>query len=1133
MEISKNIFLKNLYAFGRRQRFYKAAGGFIFFALLLFILWISVALADHLFYFSEVSRWGLLFINLSLLFFLAYKYILKPLSAIFRFHKNADLSREAQNLKYYYPQARDGFVNTYQLIRNVHERGVSSELREAAVNDFLEKYGRDHYKKRLRFVEYLPPLKYLVSGLLGGLLILAFRFNEIEHSTLRLLNPGNEYLMLPAYTFLVEPGNAKILKGDSLAFRVRYRGPALQTCVLEFGQPSDPATLATLTMKKKGAEYAYLMKDVRRSFSYRLKGVPENNLALRDHIYSTTYKITTLTPPLVEDLDITLLPPGYTGKGPQSLQRNVGDFSTLPGTKVKIKLSSTKPLRSARIVFSQAEPLPLQASALRVSGEFSVHKAQKYKIILQDTSGLVNRAPIQYQINLHEDEAPYVEIVKPGEDLEGRLDAQLALKIAAEDDYGLRSLNLHYQIKAAASETERDTSWKRLPVALWKGRKRSMEQDYILDFNRLALAFGDELRYYVSAEDNNDISGPGRGMSRIYTVTFPTLEEVFNNFDRSHEEQTDKIEETARQAKELKETLEKIDREMRRAKKMDWEKKQQLEKSVKKQQEMQKKIEQIRRELDKALQKLDEKQLVSPQVLEKYAKLQDLMQELMTPELSKALSKLEKALDKMDAAEVRKALKDFRLQQEVFEKNIDRAMELLKQVRFEQKMDELVQKAKNLLKQQEKIKRTLQKDSLGKEDFGPLQKQQQEQQSALDNFRKDFEKFRNETRLNKYPQTKASLDSTAQAMQNSGLERNMQQMKQQLGQQKQSAAEMTSQKLSRQFSQLKNALSKAQQGMLQQSKQQVMQKMARAAGQMLQLSFRQEELQRRTKKSSPLSDEFAAINREQGEILNDFNKVISEIVQLSKETFALNPQISKSLRGARQNMLQSLQALSERGKNSALGRQGRAMGALNKGVMQLKQSMSGLAQSKSGTGFEQLMKQLQQMAAGQGMINDQSMNIFQGQGNQGSMAVREQQALRRLAARQAALQKAMQQLSEEAGRQQNIPGDLGGIARQMDEVVRDLLKQNLNRQTIKRQRQILSRMLDAQKSLEQREYSEKRRAVQAQKYRLIKPRPAGETMDVNKKIIAEALRRAQKAGYKKEYRQLIEAYFKKLLKEEY
>ncbi len=226
-------------------------------------------------------------------------------------------------------------------------------------------------------------------------------------------------------------------------------------------------------------------------------------------------------------------------------------------------------------------------------------------------------------------------------------------------------------------------------------------------------------------------------------------------------------------------------------------------------------------------------------------------------------------------------------------------------------------------------------------------------------------------------------------------------------------------------------------------------------------------------------------------------------------------------------MQQSLEHMSERQTGQASGDQQQAMAALNRGAMLMQQAMSQMAGAKSGTGFEQFMQQLQQMAGAQGGINDETMGLF-GKGQGGKLSMEQQAAAQRLARRQKALQQAMQEMSEQMGQRGNVLGRLDELSGEMEEVVQDLLKQDISRKTVQRQQQILSRMLDAQKSVREREYSKKRRARTAKDYTAKDPRRLGETEIADQKELQDALRRALSEGYHSDYQKLIKAYFESL-----
>ena len=146
--------------------------------------------------------------------------------------------------------------------------------------------------------------------------------------------------------------------------------------------------------------------------------------------------------------------------------------------------------------------------------------------------------------------------------------------------------------------------------------------------------------------------------------------------------------------------------------------------------------------------------------------------------------------------------------------------------------------------------------------------------------------------------------------------------------------------------------------------------------------------------------------------------------------------------------------------------------------------------------------------------------------------MQQQGEMQRLAGEQAALQEALEKMSNEMGSRQDIMGRLGELGSKMDEVVQDLLKQNVDRETIDRQREILSRMLDAQKSVQEREYSKKRKAESAKKYIAIDPGTLKNLSDLQKKRLQDALKKSLNEGYQSDYQNLIELYFKQLIQQQ-
>ncbi|MEJ2053220.1 MAG: hypothetical protein P8X42_04800 [Calditrichaceae bacterium] len=1130
MNTGKEKLLSEIYRFGKKQRLFKLYRGLVLFLSILTILWLSLSLADDYLYFSEVTRWGLWFIHFFFILFLFNKFIIQPFKEWYAIKQESDLSPVCNSINAYFPEIQHSLSNAYNLITKNQQQEISKDLLDIAVSKYLSKFTAYVFKDRLKLKQYLPSFNFILPVFLSAAILLSFKTENILHSTKRLLNPSNEYLNVPEYKFHIQPGNTRIIKGSDLNLKVQYSGPALGECHLIISQQNETDG-RIIPLKQESGLYITSITDIQKPFSYRVTGRPLQDKSLKDHIISNTYMVDVLIPPLVKNLDVSLLPPVYTGMDKEYLARNVGDINALPGTKVQVKATVNKILNYAVLEFSDGNKINCNIQGERISADFNVNQNTNYKILLEDTSGLQNQNPIEYTIAVQPDNLPYVEINQPGDDVEMQLDATLLIQAVAMDDFGISSSSILYKF-LHSSKTASDTAWHRhaLPVS---GTGKRQDLKYLWDFNKLPVTFNDGIVYYIEARDNNTVSGPGIGVSKRYYIRFPSLEELFDDFNENENEQIDKVEDITKRSDELKKNLEKINRDLKRAEEIEWEQKQQIENSLEKQKEIQKEIQEVHKELEEMINKMEANDLISEELLEKYSKLQELFKEIATPELMDAMNKLQNSLDKADPKQVQKALEQFKLNQEEFQKRIERTMELLKQVQLEQKMDQLVQKATRLMEQQKKISEQLKdENALKKENASQLAEQQKQQEALLENLKKDTDDLLHEPRLSKFQASQEQLKNALEIGEKIQERNQMKDIQNSMTQQQRAAAMNMSSNLQNQITQMQASISDAQSKMLNQNKQDLQNKMRSATRKLLQLSYDQEQILNSTNTTSPLDDDFADISVRQGHTQQNFQKVISELIQLSKETFFINPGMSKILGESQTNMIKSIDELSERNKSQAARYQSQAMQALNESVMQMQQSMSQMSQSQSATGFEQFMEQMQQMAGNQGQLNEQTLNLFQGQGNQGSMTMRQQQQMQRLAGEQAALRDALQKMSEKMGSRRDMLGRIGELGQKMDEVVQDLIKQNVNRETIERQRQILSRMLDAQKSVREREYSKKRKAEIAKDYKVIDPGELKNLTDLQKKRLQDALKKSMNDGYKTDYQNLIELYFKNLIRQQ-
>ena len=135
----------------------------------------------------------------------------------------------------------------------------------------------------------------------------------------------------------------------------------------------------------------------------------------------------------------------------------------------------------------------------------------------------------------------------------------------------------------------------------------------------------------------------------------------------------------------------------------------------------------------------------------------------------------------------------------------------------------------------------------------------------------------------------------------------------------------------------------------------------------------------------------------------------------------------------------------------------------------------------------------------------------------------------RLASEQEALRKSLEQLQKEH-QQTQARGSLGEIEREMEETVRALQHQQVDNQLIERQQHILSRLLDASRSMRERDFDEKRQAKAGEESDgRVAPAelPAG-LLEIDRTLRDDLLRSVRDGSYPQEYEDLIRAYFRAL-----
>jgi len=100
----------------------------------------------------------------------------------------------------------------------------------------------------------------------------------------------------------------------------------------------------------------------------------------------------------------------------------------------------------------------------------------------------------------------------------------------------------------------------------------------------------------------------------------------------------------------------------------------------------------------------------------------------------------------------------------------------------------------------------------------------------------------------------------------------------------------------------------------------------------------------------------------------------------------------------------------------------------------------------------------------------------------------------------------------------------------MKEVVTNLQSNKINNDLVKQQERILSKLLDAQTSLNERDYEKDRKSIAGKEFNRNSPPDLILTTEEGKNKLRDELLKAVRDGYKKDYEDLIRKYFETLEK---
>lgn len=1115
-----SLLYKKLFSVLIRQRLIMLGAGLVGTVALLILISLLLSSLANLVVLPVWFKITLLSLTGAITLYLLWSLVLRKLR-----YGNVDLV--ALQLEERYPVLKGRLIAAVQFARLKTTPGYSAELMAMTGQQALQYAGGIYFNEVVKFYPVWRAARiFLIAVLAAGAFILLspgfFSYSYEVYS-----NPTTEIAPPLAYRIIPVPTSSEWIRyrdieigasiigqrlPDMAYIHHRLAGGNWQRTKIDLGKVKHYTSEGNDSLA-----FTLTLRQINKSFDFYVEA---------GRLKTEVQKIDVVDRPRINNISLAIFYPDYTGLPPTTIDENNGSFSAVTGSRVNMKIETNLPVQKAELVFEDSSRTPL-----KITGQFGeitlpVEKSRAYYIYLQDHLGETNPDPIEYYITAVPDEYPSIDVLRPGFDVNLSDEMLLPIKVRIYDDYGFTSLVLKYTIVSQGRPSE-----EHVAVIHYSERiKTEGEVEFNWDMDKFHLFPGDYILYYFEVADNDRISGPKITRSRQYIARLPSLDEILAETEGEGRERIVNVEQLMKTGQELSQRLKnaarKLEAQSRELNKGDWQQQKELESITQKNTEVLEKVEQMSEQMKESLERMKDNALMSRQILEKLAEIQKLFQEVATPDMWEAQKKLLEAMKNMDPEKLQQAMKDFQLSQEEMLQRLERTLALLKKMQLEQKMEAMIRKAEELVKRQEDINQKT--DAADKDGLPSLSPSEDEIKNALESLKNEVETFREMMKAANM-ENSPEAQKFAEAVEKTDADRNMAEMSQALQQkQKAESSRQGTQALSK-LTNMLGEMQKQQMAMSGDDAEAIKKAMRRAIDDANYLSQKQEELLKEAATLNPSSVVIRDLAKSQQDLQNSCSGLKNTITELGKASPFIAAELEMIVNEAIAAMSAAINNLDAKKGRNAVNDQKDAMANLNRASVRLLESLEQQKQCDKGGNCDKNMSMMESLCNKQNNLNMQTQRQCNNpQPNpDGEQAVRE--ALKRLAGEQGSIRKSLEELQREFGNSRQILGRLDDIAREMRKVEEDMADGEVGQETTERQLKIYSRMLEASRSLQRKDFSEQRQAVSATEAMFYIPEALSADILNDRLKFEDKLRQFLGDNYPAQYEEQIKAYFRALL----
>ncbi len=1040
-----NILTDKINSFIKKFYLNKLIQGALIGTVILILFFLIFNGIEYISWFSGKIRL-VLFISLITIFsIVACFYFIIPITNLVRFRKKMSDKEAAVLIGKFFPDIKDKLLNTLQLKDNI-ENNSDNELLIATIEQRTHNLQPIDFSEAVDLKENYKYLKIFSLAFITLIALIIFIPDFSQKPVERIINYDKAYVKPLPFQVELQSDKIKITQGEDLEYRIHVTGENIPE---SFYVNTSAGT--RMMSRISNNDFRYIFNNVYQSESFQISG---------GKYISPEIQIIVNPFPNLLHYEAELTFPQYINRKKETLSGKTRLM--LPqGTEVKL-VFHTKDVASMNIlhdsishdILSENDVFTFEFKALQTSKLF-VNIANEWS---------KNDNPITFTIEVIPDTYPEIQVQPFSEEFS----KQMYYSGLIADDYGFSKLIYHFEVE----NKPRQSFIKRIDI---NKRETRSSFYYSINLDTLEMYPGDEVKSYFEIWDNDGINGPKSRRSELFYISMPTREALDSIADASEDNIISKLEEKTNDLEQVRKDIEEMLKDLMSKKELDWTDKERMKELLEKQKEIQEEWEKLQEEQKELQEFLENNELSSEDLLKKQEQINKLFEEIIPDEMKKLMEEIERMLNEMPREKMQQMMQDLKKNNKELQEMMDRNLSLLEQLKVEKDLNNLIDKMNDLSQKLENMNES-NNDSLSAEN---AQNQFNKLSKELDSIMEKNKGLQEPFNISKDERTENEINEDLEKA--SEMEEN-------------NDSSGSSQKKKDAGKKMKKMAEELMMGMTMAGMEQLAEDahlVRILLENVVRSSHEEEKLMNdvgRMKTDDPTLSE--KISR-QKEIVDNFAMVEDSLRKMAMRQPEIQNYVFNELDLIDQQLSIAMKEMNEMTLNMAVSRQQRAMMSMNNLALMLSESLNNMNRSmmessgscskpkdsKKPQNGKQSMKNMKDLQEQLGKQLEQLRKEMQQQQQEGKEQRSMSEEFARMAAEQEMLREGMQKMLEEMKKNGMTDNDgLNEIIKDMEKLEEDLVNKRISNQTIKRNKDILSRMLKAQNAQEEREKEEKRKS---------------------------------------------------------